>query len=345
MMGFQFLLGSLALAAVLSGGAALLPRRVPAGGRPLGFVVLGLPLFVLGLATAHLLGWYGADGASLHGWDQVGSLGLRVVLWGSVSWALMRNLLRLRTARRLLGSWPAWGHPALAQSLAPACERWKFPLPRLRVLDTPSPAAMGGWLGEPTVVVSRWLLEHLDGDELEAVLAHELAHLLRRGGTVLWVARLPRDSVWYLPWAGRTFELLETEEELEADPLAAKLTGQSLALASALGRFTEYGLRAARALPTFGSSSGWVLEERLRRLVEGQARPGSGLAGSLLAGGLAAATWRVVPPYLPASAAALLRVLSDCTLLAGADRKLSCPWAAWLRVQPAMDRAQSGGGT
>ncbi|MFN3286226.1 MAG: hypothetical protein ACK45F_08090, partial [bacterium] len=99
-------------------------------------------------------------------------------------------------------------------------------------------------------------------------------HLLRRAGAVLWVARLLRDSVWYLPWGQRTFELLEAEEELEADALAAELTGRPLALASALGRFAEYGVLAAQALPAFGSSPGWVLEERLRRLVEGQARPG-----------------------------------------------------------------------
>ncbi|MDR7385962.1 MAG: hypothetical protein QN170_00845, partial [Armatimonadota bacterium] len=127
MTGLRFVLGSLALAALLSGGAALLLRLVPVGGRrPLGFVVLGLPLFVLGLSTAHLLGWYRADCASLRGWDQAGSLGLLVLLWGSVAWALMRNLLRLRTARRLLGSWPALEHPALVQHLAPVCEQWKF---------------------------------------------------------------------------------------------------------------------------------------------------------------------------------------------------------------------------
>lgn len=306
MTGVRFVLGSLALAALLSGGATLLLRLVPVGGRrPLGFVVLGLPLFVSGLSTAHLLEWYRADCTSLRGWDPVGSLGLLVVLWGSVSWPLTRNLQRLRTVRRLVGSWPALEHPAVPQYLAPVCERWKFPLPRLRVLDTSSPAAMSGWLGEPTVVVSRWLLEHLDGNELEAVLAHELAHLFRRAGTVLWAVRLLRDSVWYLPWAGRTLELLEAEEELEADALAAKLTGRPLALASALGRFTEYGLLDARALPAFRSSAAWVLEERLRRLGEGQAKPGRRLAGSLLAGGLAAAAWRAVPSYLAASAAAL----------------------------------------
>lgn len=45
-----------------------------------------------------------------------------------------------------------------------------------------------GTLGNATVVVSEGLLEALDGDELDAVLAHEVAHVKNRDATVMTLA-------------------------------------------------------------------------------------------------------------------------------------------------------------
>lgn len=63
--------------------------------------------------------------------------------------------------------------------------------PRLQVSPDPSPNAFSVGLRVPgTIVVTRGLLEHLPDQEIEAVLAHELAHLERRDTTVGTVAAM-----------------------------------------------------------------------------------------------------------------------------------------------------------
>ncbi|MBV0900967.1 M48 family metalloprotease [Haloarcula salina] len=61
--------------------------------------------------------------------------------------------------------------------------------PRLAVADSAVPNSFAlGTLGGATVVVSEGLLSALDGDELDAVLAHELAHVANRDATVMTLA-------------------------------------------------------------------------------------------------------------------------------------------------------------
>ncbi|WP_424003720.1 M48 family metalloprotease [Haloarcula salina] len=61
--------------------------------------------------------------------------------------------------------------------------------PRIAVADTDVPNSFAlGTLGGATVVVSEGLLSALDGDELDAVLAHELAHVANRDATVMTLA-------------------------------------------------------------------------------------------------------------------------------------------------------------
>ncbi|WP_323191620.1 M48 family metalloprotease [Halostella sp. PRR32] len=66
------------------------------------------------------------------------------------------------------------------------------PAPDVVVADRPRPNSYTvGRKGNATVVVTRPLLEALDGDELDAVLAHELAHVANRDATVMTMAVAP----------------------------------------------------------------------------------------------------------------------------------------------------------
>jgi len=61
--------------------------------------------------------------------------------------------------------------------------------PRIAVADATVPNSFAvGTLGGATVVVSEGLLSTLDGDELDAVLAHELMHVANRDATVMTLA-------------------------------------------------------------------------------------------------------------------------------------------------------------
>jgi heat shock protein HtpX len=86
--------------------------------------------------------------------------------------------------------------------LARLCGLADMPLPRFAVMPTVVPNAFSAGRGpqKAIVVVTRGLLDRLDDEELEAVLAHELAHIAHRDAFVMTVAAAPallgRKVLW-----------------------------------------------------------------------------------------------------------------------------------------------------
>jgi Zn-dependent protease with chaperone function len=86
----------------------------------------------------------------------------------------------------------------------------------------------------PKILISHGVLEELDDDEIDAVLAHELAHIGARDVQVVTAAGFLRDLVAWNPIAHIAFRRLTANRELEADRRAAEITGNPLAVASGL---------------------------------------------------------------------------------------------------------------
>jgi heat shock protein HtpX len=134
-------------------------------------------------------------------------------------------------------------------------------MPSVHVADRERPFAMTTGLStdDAKLVVSTGLLDALDGAELDAVVAHELAHVKNRDATVMTLVELPLSSARnlgrmlqhsggvhfallgvaagsYLFWGlGRTLVAsLSRSRELAADRGAAALLGDPAPLASAL---------------------------------------------------------------------------------------------------------------
>ncbi|WP_123537153.1 M48 family metalloprotease [Halosimplex salinum] len=80
-------------------------------------------------------------------------------------------------------------YPDLDRRVTRLAAQAAVPVPDCYVVhsETPNSFALDG-LGRPTLVVSTGLLATLDGDHLDAVLAHELAHLQHRDATVMTLA-------------------------------------------------------------------------------------------------------------------------------------------------------------
>jgi beta-lactamase regulating signal transducer with metallopeptidase domain len=131
-------------------------------------------------------------------------------------------LLRLGVGLATLSRWtrggskvacPEW-RAAFARALAASdCRR---PV-RLLVTDAPSPMSWG-WI-RPVILLDRDTVR--DSDEADAVLAHELAHVVRRDWLTLVLARIMVAIFWFNPllWLLERRLVVEAEEAADARAL------------------------------------------------------------------------------------------------------------------------------
>lgn len=178
------------------------------------------------------------------------------------------GLVRLGMLRRLVvrGGIPAGPElQALASRLA---ARLEAPEPRLLIRASERPLALTCGLIRPTVILSTWMLQHLDREELESVLAHELGHVTRRDVLVIWLGTVLRDSFFYVPTSWAAYRQLQRDKELACDDLALRATNQPLALASALAKVWQQAAGGAQpqgAQPLVDAAT--AIEERIERLL------------------------------------------------------------------------------
>jgi heat shock protein HtpX len=129
------------------------------------------------------------------------------------------------------------------------------PAVRIGASWVPQAATVGYRPGDSEIVVSRGLVETLSERELDAVLAHELAHLLNRDAAVLTALSVPRAKAVRLLSSMGLFGLaagapvivanvlsvpvVARYREYVADHAAAELTGDAAAVAGALATIDE----------------------------------------------------------------------------------------------------------
>ncbi|GGN86819.1 M48 family metalloprotease [Haloarcula pellucida] len=132
-------------------------------------------------------------------------------------------------------------YPDLHDRVQRLCQQADMTMPTLAVAERDVPNSFAvGTLGSATVVVSAGLLATLDGDELDAVLAHELMHVSNRDATVMTLAN-------FLP-------ALTNGEYGPLDDLLPGTRGSRL-LVAAVGLAVAYVLSARFLDAPFGSVS------------------------------------------------------------------------------------------
>ncbi|MDR2561349.1 MAG: M48 family metalloprotease [Holophagales bacterium] len=177
---------------------------------------------------------------------------------------------------RLFGGW-CWFKRDIRLWASPAPAEWRWRAASLsRTLGIPgrvrilvsqklcSPMAIG-WI-KPLVLLPASALLHLPPDALEAILAHELAHIRRRDflvnlvQSVVEVLFFYHPAVWWL--SGQICEL----REHCCDDEAAKLCGSAVDYASALAELET--LRGSHATPQLAhAANGASLMKRIQRIL------------------------------------------------------------------------------
>jgi D-alanyl-D-alanine endopeptidase (penicillin-binding protein 7) len=221
----------------------------------------GISIYVMKLAAATI----GGDGAPFDLSDSLqGIVGL---------WALCACLMALRMILGLL-----WIDRTARQcdckhrqdqlrweaSLSRMALRFGIGRPvRLRIVDTLSSPVTAGWW-RPVVLLPAALLTGMPHDLLEALLAHEMAHIKRHDYLVNLLQNAIESLLFYHPAVWWISNRIRAERELIADNFAARQLGEPRRLALALSeleklQFSHHHLAQA--------ANGGDLMERIKHLL------------------------------------------------------------------------------
>jgi beta-lactamase regulating signal transducer with metallopeptidase domain len=155
--------------------------------------------------------------------------------------------------------------PTLERSLARLAAKFGVTDPRLIISQRrPCAAHIFGWR-QPIISLGQHWSTHLDDEELEAVLAHELAHFKRGDNWQNMIAKVCRDLMFFNPLVHYIYRQLVMAREEASDDLALQVTHKPLALASCLLKFWRVRQPASIGLPFSGQGGG--VEQRITRLM------------------------------------------------------------------------------
>lgn len=170
---------------------------------------------------------------------------------------------------------------ALATTLTPAGLRSREALAALlpatgsaRVMSSPhlsSPCALPGrTIGIPTRCEAE-----LSQDELRAVVAHELAHVVRRDVGWSGVLRSIVAVFWLQPLNRLALQRALAAAEEACDDWALSRTGARVSLATSISRVAEWATASLRdPLPvSMAGRDGGAVAQRVRRILSGRGRP------------------------------------------------------------------------
>lgn len=169
-------------------------------------------------------------------------------------------------------------YPDLFRTLEKLCHKAGVDMPRLIVTGDKFARAFTMGYRKPVIILSTGVLEALDNDELETLLAHELGHITRNDSIIMWGAVFLRDLMFFAPVVYWIFRDLSCEKEMASDDYAIKLTNKPMAFAEALIKvwrlspknlFDNLILDNFMPHPNFVTYSG-ILEHRVRRIINNE---------------------------------------------------------------------------
>ena len=224
------------------------------------FVLTGL-LMVLG----YVVGWYFFQ-------DPLTFMGLALVLAAVINFVsyYYSDSIVLRMSRAKIIQ--EGDNPTLFKVVRNVAQKANIPMPKVGIVDSPQPNAFATGRGPNKAVVcaTSSILQTLTPSELEAVIGHEIGHVVHRdvlmssvaatlAGAISYIGQMAMFSMWFgggsrnrnggSPWLilavilvplGATFVRLgiSRDDEYNADEYGAKLTRNPGGLVSALEKIS-----------------------------------------------------------------------------------------------------------
>jgi len=225
-----------------------------------------------------------------------------LLLTAGVAYAIVDRVRAWRGLVRTLGALQA-REPLEGEPIGDAAARVGLDRALVRVVEgLPNPAFTAGFW-RPRVYVDQRLPDVLDPAQLDAVLAHEHAHLVRRDPLRLSLLRFLACTLFYIPALRRLAEDLADEAEIDADDAygGRSPSGTPLVLASAIVVLAQWAGARRRTMrmgqPPRGAAAGFLslqpfqrvdlLERRVRRLAGEETTVGTHVTRRSLGGAVA----------------------------------------------------------
>lgn len=136
---------------------------------------------------------------------------------------------------------------------------------------------------KPIILLPAGLLTGLPPDQIEVVLAHELAHIRRHDYLINILQRLVELLFFYHPAVWWLSAMVRTEREHCCDDMAVGISGDSLVFAKALASIQEMGIGHPAMAMTFSGKKKQILS-RVNRLLKGSRIVFSPTEGFIMAG-------------------------------------------------------------
>jgi len=231
--------------------------------RTVQFAILAMPLMMLSVDMCML---------SASSWKSLPAMILALAMGAVALSAFVLGIVRLILMAQIVTYRGLPASPEFQMLVHDLARQFNAKKPRVLFYEYNRPLALTCGIFQPTILLSSWMVEHLDQYELEAVLAHELEHVARRDYLVIWLATMLRDAFFYVPTSWVAYRQLQQEKELACDDMAIGATRRPLALASALAKVWLHAAEGPRfpqfsiAQPLVGVSES--INGRIERLLD-----------------------------------------------------------------------------
>jgi Zn-dependent protease with chaperone function len=138
---------------------------------------------------------------------------------------------------------PPWhgARAVLAPIVSASARAFAVPAPAVRVVQADAPVLLCEGIRHPVLVVSPATLERLRGAELEAAVAHEIAHAVHRDPVWSYALIVVRAMLFFNPAVQWVARAMVDDLEGRADQAAVRATGGAAALARVIRTLFDTG--------------------------------------------------------------------------------------------------------